>query len=399
MKKTIIILGAMDTKGLEFSYLNEHLKGKGFNTIVVDAGTRGRPLLQPDIDRDKVAAAAGATVEEVAHAGGEAKAMETMSQGAIKVAEKLYHSGKLDGIISLGGSLGTSLGTAVMRALPFGVPKVMVSTMASGDTHDYVGTKDIAMIYSVTDIIGLNRLTKRVLANAAGAIEGMVASDIGHQPATKPLIALTALGTQRCVLEAKDILEQKGYEAVIFHTVGSGGRSFEATIEEGLVDGVLDLTTNELTNNLFGGTLDAGPSRLEAAGKKGIPQVIGPGIIDIIDFPVEAVPQNFRDRKLIKHNPFLVVAPLNKDEMALVATVMAEKLNKATGPTAVIMPNKGFSPGGKKGRPFHDPERDEFFIKTLKENLRPDITFVEVDAYINDPIVAEKATSLLLGFM
>jgi uncharacterized protein (UPF0261 family) len=400
MKKTIVILGTMDTKGAEFGYLREQIRSKGVDTIVVDTGTRGHPLLEPDISRHEVAAAAGKTIEEVAHSGGEAKAIETMSQGAIKIAEDLYRSGKLDGIISLGGSLGTTLGTSVMRALPFGVPKVMVSTIASGDTRNYVGTKDIAMIYSVTDIIGLNRMTKRVLANAAGAIAGMVAAKMEHQETAKPLIAITTLGAMRCVLEAKEILEDAGYEVVVFHTVGSGGRAFEATIEEGLVDGVLDLATNELGNHLFGGALDAGPSRLEAAGKKGIPQVVGPGIIDIVSYtPPEAVPQEFRDRNIIKHNPFMVVVPLKREEMGQIAEVMAKKLNSATGPTAVVMPTSGFSPGGRQGRPFHDPERDRFFISTLKEKLRPDITFVEVDAYINDPIFAQTVTSLLLQLM
>ena len=400
MNKTVVILGTMDTKGLEFSFLDEQIRSRGINTLIVDTGIRGTPVLKPDITRDELAAAAGTTIEEVAHSGGEAKAIETMSRGAIAVVQELYRSGKLQGIISLGGSLGTTMGTAVMRSLPFGVPKVMVSTMASGDTRNYVGSKDIAMIYSVTDIIGLNRMTRRVLANAAGAIAGMVMSDIGQQPSTKPLIAITTLGAMRCVLQAKEILESKGYEVVVFHTVGSGGRAFEATIAEGLVDGVIDMTTNELGNNLFGGALDAGPSRLEAAGKKGIPQVIGPGIADIVAFtPPEAVPEKFRNRTIIKHNPFMVVLPLAKEEMSLLATTMAEKLNRATGPTAVIMPTKGFSPGGREGRPFYDPERDRHFINTLKENLKPEITFAEIEGYINDPVVAEKATSLLLDFM
>ena len=390
----------MDTKGVEFGFLNEQIKSRGVNTLIVDTGIRGTPVLKPDITRDELAAAVGTTIEEVAHSGGEAKAIDTMSQGAIKVVGDLYRSGKLDGIISLGGSLGTTMGTAVMRSLPFGVPKFMVSTIASGDTRNYVGSKDIAMIYSVTDIIGLNRMTKRVLANAAGAIAGMVMSDIGQQPTTKPLIALTTLGAMRCVLQAKEILENKGYEVVVFHTVGSGGRAFEATVAEGLVDGVIDMTTNELGNNLFGGALDAGPSRLEAAGKTGIPQVVGPGIADIVAYtPPEAVPEKFRNRKIVHHNPFMVVLPLAKEEMHQLAMTMAEKLNKSTGPTAVVMPTKGFSPGGREGRPFHDPERDRHFIDTLKGNLRPDITFAEVDGYINDPVVAEKATSLLLDFM
>jgi len=400
MKKTIVLLGTLDTKGLEFSYINEYLKQKGFDTILVDAGVRGAPQLQPDISHDEVAAAAGATVAELAApGGGEAMAINTMSKGAAKVAQELYRSGKLDGIISVGGSLGTSIATAAMRELPFGLPKVMVTTMASGDTHPYVGTKDIIMFHSVADLVGLNRVTERVLANAAAAIEGMVAAPV-PQPADKPVIAISNLGPMTaCAQAVKTILEQKGYEVVIFHSVGTGGEALEAMIEEGLVNGVFDLTLWEITNRLFGGVWDPGPHRLEAAGRKGIPQVIAPGMIDVIAFNIDAVAEGFRERKLIKHTESVVVAPLNAEEMGHVAEVVAEKLNMATGPTAVITPTKGFSPGGKEGRPYHNPERDRHFIKVLKERLKPEITFVELELYINDALFAEKAAGLLCQLM
>lgn len=400
MKKTIVLLGTLDTKGPEFSYINEHIRQRGFDTILVDAGVRGRPLLEPDISHDEVAAAAGATVEELAApGGGEAMAINTMSKGAAKVAQELYRSGKLDGIISVGGSLGTSIATAAMRELPFGLPKVMVSTMASGDTHPYVGTKDIIMFHSVADLVGLNRVTERVLANAAAAIEGMVAAPV-PQPADKPVIAISNLGPMTaCAQATKTILEQRGYEVVIFHSVGTGGKALEATIEEGLVNGVFDLTLWEITNRLFGGVWDPGPHRLEAAGRKGIPQVVAPGMIDVIAFNIDAVAESFRERKLIKHTESVVVAPLNTEEIGQVAEVVAEKLNMATGPTAVITPTKGFSPGGKEGRPYHNPERDRHFIKVLKERLKPEITFVEVEVYINDALFAEKAAGLLCQLM
>lgn len=401
MKKTIVLLASLDTKGLELGFINEHIKQRGFNTIVVDDGILGRPLFQPDITRDEVAAAAGTTIEELAApGGGEAKAIAAMGKGAAKVIPEIYRSGKLDGIISVGGSLNTSMGTAAMRALPFGVPKVMVSTMASSDTHPYVGTKDIAMFHTVTDVMGLNRLSNRVFANAAAAIEGMVAAALAPQPADKPMIAISNLGPMtRCAMAVEGILEQKGYEVVVFHSVGTGGEALEAMIEEGLVNGVFDLTTWEITNRLFGGVWDPGPHRLEAAGRKGIPQVVAPGMIDVIAFNIDAVAERFRERKLIKHTESVVVAPLNTEEMAQVAGVVADKLNLATGPTAVIIPTKGFSPGGKEGRPYHNPERDRHFIKVLKERLKPEITFVEVEVYINDALFAEKAAGLLCELM
>jgi uncharacterized protein (UPF0261 family) len=400
MKKTIVLLGTLDTKGLEFNYINEHIKQRGFDTIVVDGGIRGSPLLQPDITHDEVAAAAGTTVEELAApGGGEAKAINAMSQGAAKVAQDLYRSGKMDGIISVGGSLGTSIGTAAMRALPLGLPKVMVTTMASGDTHPYVGTKDIILFHSVADLVGLNRLTESVLANAAAAIEGMVATP-APKPADKQVIAITNLGPMTaCAVAAKKVFEQKGYEVVIFHCVGTGGKALEAMIEEGLVNGVFDLTLWEVTNRVFGGVWDPGPHRLETAGRKGVPQVVAPGMVDVIAFKIDDVAERFRERKLIKHTESVVVAPLNAEEIGQVAEVIAEKLNLATGPTAVIIPTKGFSPGGKEGRVYYNPERDQHFIKVLKERLKPEITFVEVEAYINDAIFAEKAAGLLCQLM
>lgn len=401
MKKTIVIIVTLDTKGPEAKYVKELIENKGHDVIVIDGGILKEPFFVADITREEVAAAAGARVEELAApGGGEAKAIEAMSEGAAKVAQELYRSGKLDGIISVGGSLGTSIGSAAMRALPFGVPKVMVSTMASGDTHPFVGTKDIMMLYSVTDLMGLNRMTERLLANAAAAIEGMVAAAPVAKPAEKPLIAMSTLGpTTSCAMATKAILEQKGYEVVTFHSVGTGGEALEQTIEDGLINGVFDLTTWEITNRRFGGVWDPGPHRLEAAGRKGIPQVVAPGMVDVIAFNREAVPENFRDRKLIKHTESVVVAPLNREEIAHVAEVMAEKLNTAAGPTAVIIPTKGFSPGGKEGRVYHDPERDRHFTNVLREKLKPDITFVEVEAYINDALFAEKAAALLCELM
>lgn len=293
--------------------------------------------------------------------------------------------------------MGTSLATAVMRSLPIGIPKVMVSTMASSDTRPYLDNKDIVMIPSVADIVGLNRVTKRVFAIAAGAVIGMVNSDPGPIPAEKPLIGLSLHGDlMPCMSLSKTMLEEKGYEVVVFAAVGSGGKSLEELINQGIIDGVFDLVTHEIACHLFGGLCDAGSSRLEAAGRKGIPQLIVPGKVDIISFSTGlGIPERFKGRKTWMHNPDLGLIRLNKEEMSLVAETMAEKLNKALGPTAVIIPRRGLSSYGKGWEAFYDQEADFALFDILKRSLKPGIKVVEVDAKINDELFVQKAVKLL----
>lgn len=396
MGKTIVFLGTLDTKGEELGYIVDKVRAQGYTTIVIDVGILSEPLLEPDIKREQVAEAGGARMEEIATLRQE-EAWEMMNSGAIKVIRGLYHSGRLDGILALGGSMGTSLAAAAMRVLPIGVPKLIVSTVASGDTSYYIGSRDITMIPSVADIAGLNRVTRRLLTTAAGAIMGMVNIDPGPLPEDKPLIGVSVRGDKMpCLNIVRVILEAKGYEVVPFAAVGSGGKAIEEWIEEGLLHGVFDLTTVELTEYLFGGRFSAGPTRLEAAGRKGIPQLIAPGGIDLVCFyGEEAIPQQLRGRKMRMHNPSVAVVWLNPEEMAFVGTVLAEKLNKATGPTAVIIPKRGFTGGGWEG----DPEADAAFIEVLKRKLKPEIKFLEVDAHINDRIFAEQAAALLLDLL
>jgi uncharacterized protein (UPF0261 family) len=397
VKKTIVLLGRLDSKGKEYAYVRSQILRGGFDVIAVDAGTRGAPQFEPDISREEVARAAGMKIQDVVDPTDENEEIRVMMEGASKIVQRLRDSGKLDGIMCLGGSRGTAIGTAAMRALPFGIPKVMVSTIASGDMRPYVGTKDITLIHSVTDIVGLNRMTRRLLAYAAGAIMGSVATDPGLEASDRRLIAMSSMGgINRAVFSAQKMLEDQGFEVVAFHTVGTGGQALEEAVEQGLIDGVLDLVTHELTDHLYGGYCDAGPARLEAAGKKGIPQVIAPGCLDFIVFsPPEKIPENFRERKVYRHTPEVAVVRTNKDEMASIGKVMAEKLNRALGPLVVAVPNQGFSPADRRGKALYDPEADKAFVEGLRQSLKPSVRIVEVDAHINDELFAKQAVGLL----
>jgi len=401
VKKTIVLLGRLDSKGREYAYVKDRMLRGGFNVIVVDAGTRGAPQFEPEISREEVTRAAGVEIQDVVDPTDENKEIQVMMEGASKIAQRLRDSGRLDGIMCLGGSRGTAIGTAAMRALPFGIPKVMVSTIASGDMRPYIGIKDITLVHSVTDIVGLNRMTKRLLSYAAGAVMGAVAADPGLEVSDKPLIAMSSMGgINRAVFSAQKILEDKGFEVVAFHTVGTGGQALEDAVEQGLIDGVLDLVTHEVMDHLYGGYCDAGPARLEAAGKKGIPQVIAPGCLDFIAFsPPEKMPEELRKRKIYRHTPEVAIVRANKDEMASVGKTIAEKLNRALGPTVVVVPNQGFSPANRRGKALYDPEADRAFVEVLKQSLKPSIRIVEVDAHINDELFAKQAVDLLCELM
>ena len=401
MKKTIVLLGRLDSKGKEYAYVKNLILRGRFDVIVVDVGTRGAPQFEPDISREEVARAAGVKIEDVVDPADENKEIRVMMEGAPKIAQRLRDSGRLDGIMCLGGSRGTAIGTASMRALPFGIPKVMVSTIASGDMRPYIGTKDITVVHSVTDIVGLNRMTKRLLTCAAGAVMGAVSADPGLEASGKAFIAMSSMGgINRAVFSAQKTLEDKGFEVVAFHTVGTGGQAMEEAIEQGLIDGVLDLVTHELTDHLFGGFCDAGPARLEAAGKKGIPQVVAPGCLDFIVFsPPDKLPEGLRNRKVYRHTPEVALVRANKDEMASIGKAMAEKLNRALGPFVVAVPNQGFSPANRRGKPLYDPEADRAFVEALRQSLKPSARIVEVDAHINDELFAKQAVGFLCELM
>jgi uncharacterized protein (UPF0261 family) len=400
MPKTVVLVATLDTKGAEALYLKEQIEQHGVRTLVVDGGVLGQPGWEAQVSREEVARRGGSTLSQVQALHHEGEAMEVMIKGAARVVQELHRAGQLDGIVSLGGSMGTSLGTGAMRALPFGVPKLMVSTMASRDTRPYVGTRDIAMLYSVADLAGLNPMTRRILANAAGAIVGMVnsePSEVELQETDKPLIAISNLGTtEGCGRRARSLLEERGYETIVFHTVGAGGRALEECVQEGWIDGVLDISIHEVVDILFDGDYDAGRDRLEAAGRMSIPQVVAPGSIDFIACGDPAkLPDRFKGRKMHVHNPAICCVRANADELRATGRVVAEKLNQARGPVAVVIPRLGFSSFGEEGGVFWEPETDRVFAPALKASLKPEIEVIEVEAHINDPLFAETMVEVL----
>ena len=323
--KTVAILGTLDTKGAEFAYLRERIQAGGLATLVIDCGVLEAPPFGPDISRQEVAAAAGYELAQLLAARDRGASVAAMAAGAIVVVRRLFEAGKIQGLISLGGSAGTTIGTAAMRSLPAGFPKLMVSTLASGDVRPYVGTKDIAMLYPIVDIAGLNRLSRRILGNAAAAIAGMVNQAETEAQHTKPLIAATMFGvTTPCVTMARHILEQHGYEVLVFHATGTGGQAMENLIEDGYFAGVLDITTTELADELAGGVMSAGPHRLEAAARKGIPQVVCPGAIEMVNFgPIDSVPSKYRERRLHVHNPTVTLMRTTPAESADLGRITA----------------------------------------------------------------------------
>jgi uncharacterized protein (UPF0261 family) len=400
-QKTVAILGTLDTKGEEFAYLRAQIESAGLRTLVIDAGVLGRPTLAPDITSEELALAGGVELADLQSANDRGQGVATMARGATVVIRKLYDEGRIDGVISLGGSAGTTIGTAAMRALPVGFPKVMVSTLASGDTRPYVGTKDITMVHSVVDIAGLNVLSRRVLSNAAAAIAGMVKHEEANPENSKPLLAATMFGvTTPCVTAARRILEDHGFEVLVFHATGSGGLAMESLIADGYIDGVLDITTTELADELAGGVLSAGPHRLEAAGLKGIPQVVCPGAIDMVNFgPIDSVPEKYKDRLLYRHNPNVTLMRTTPEECAVLGKTTAEKLNRARGPVTFIMPLRGVSAIDVTGAAFHSPVADRSYHDALKAHLDPHVRLVELDANINDEIFSSQAAHALLEMM
>jgi uncharacterized protein (UPF0261 family) len=383
---SVVIVGTLDTKAEEVGFARDVIESQGLDVHVVDAGVMGEPGFEPDTSAAAVAEAGGTTLDALRAAGDRGEAVDAMGRGAAAVAERLHEEGVLDGVLGLGGSGNTSVATAAMRALPYGVPKLMLSTMASGDVRPYVGSKDVAMMYSVADIEGLNRLSRRVISNAALAVVGMVANEPAVETADRPTVGVSMFGvTTPCVKRAREYLEEHGYEVVVFHATGTGGQAMEALVEQGVLDAVLDATTTELADELVGGVLSAGPDRLTAAGRVGAPQVVSVGALDMVNFgPKEEVPDEFADRLLHVHNPQVTLMRTTPEENAELGRILAEKVNAATGPTTVVLPLRGVSMIDVEGEPFHDPEADAALFDAVREHLSADVDLVEVDAAIND---------------
>lgn len=401
MEKTIAIVGALDTKGREFAFLKAEIEKRGFRTLVIDVGVLGDPAFSPDVSREAVARAGGAELRDLVAKKDRGEAMAIMTRGVAQVARELYDAGRIDGMISMGGGGGTVMATSAMRALPIGFPKLMVSTVASGDTSAYVGTSDITMMPSIVDVAGLNRISRTIFTNAAGAICGMVAAEVTPSGEEKPLIAATMFGnTTRAVDHARKIMEDHGYEVLVFHATGTGGRTMEALIESGYFAGVLDITTTEWADEVCGGVLSAGPHRLEAAAKTGIPQIVTPACIDMCNFwAPETVPPKYKDRLFYQWNPNVTLMRTNIEENRRMGEIFAEKLNMAIGPVKVFIPMGGFSEIDYPEKPFWWPEANQAFLEALQENLRPDIPVEISHKDVNDPDFSGKLAEQLLEFL
>jgi uncharacterized protein (UPF0261 family) len=400
---SVLLIGTLDTKGAEIAFVRDKLLSAGIPVLVADTGILGPPQCEPDISREAVFSAAGANVEAVKSAGDRGKAVSLAADGVAKVASELHRQGRLTGVMGLGGSAGTTIGTAAMRALPVGVPKLMVSTLASGQVQPYVGTRDVMMLYSVVDISGLNRISRAVLDNAAAAMIGMasVSRESKTSAPDKPIVTATMFGvTTPCVEAARKILEAAGYEVLVFHATGSGGRTMEGLIRDGLIAGVLDITTTELADELADGVLSAGPDRLTAAALKGVPQVISVGALDMVNFgPPETVPQRYKDRRFYQHNPTVTLMRTTPEEMDRLGQEIAQKASAASGPTAVLLPLRGVSAIDAESKPFWWPEADAALFQSVRNWIAPGPELVELDRHINDPAFAEACAEKLLKLM
>ncbi len=399
---TVLLIGTLDTKGEEYAYLRDRLLAAGVDVLVADVGTLDPPHgCDPDITREEVAAATGADLEALATARDRGAAITAMAGAAAALTRRLHDEGRIDGVLAAGGSGNTAIATRAMQALPVGVPKLMVSTVAAGDTRDYVGAADVMLMGSVTDVAGVNSISAQILANAAAAMAGMVQAAPVELREQRPLVAATMFGvTTPCVTHAREALEARGYEVLTFHATGTGGRAMEALVNDGYLQGVLDATTTELCDDLVGGVLSAGPDRLEAAGRAGLPQVVSLGALDMVNFGArDTVPPRFEDRNLYVHNPSVTLMRTTRSECAELGRRIARKLSAATGPVALFVPLGGVSMIDAPDMPFHDPEADAALFAALREHLDPRVEVIEMECNINDPefatAMAEKLDSYL----
>ncbi len=401
MSKTVVLVGALDTKGQEFAFVRDLIAAQGLKTLVVDFGVLGEPAFPPDVTRDEVARAAGGDLSYLSSGQHKDEAMKTMATGLAVIVRRLYDEGKLDGILGMGGTGGTSVATSGMRVLPVGVPKVMVSTVGGGDVSAYAGTRDITFIPSIVDVAGINRISRRIFANAAGAIAGMVQVDAPPAAVDKPLITASMFGnTTKAVDRARSILEAAGYEVLVFHATGTGGRTMESLIADGYIAGSLDITTTELADHVCGGVFSAGPERCLAASRAGIPAVLVPGCVDMANFGApDTVPERYRGRLLYQWNPNVTLLRTNVEENTRIGEMLAAAANAARGPVAILLPLRGVSMLDSPGGAFWDPQADQACYDAIRRNIRPGIPVIEMDNNINDPEFADRAAATLLDML
>ena len=398
---TVAIVATLDTKGAEAEFLRQQITAGGCDVVVIDVGIKGESTGQCDVTRNRVAEAAGTTIESLIDADDRGQAVEQMGRGLAVLLPEMVRDGKVHAAIGLGGSGGTSIAATAFRALPVGFGKLIVSTLASGQTRPYVGTKDITMMFSVADLEGLNKISIPILTNAAAAVAAMATV---RPPATetKPLIGMTMFGvTTPCVKQAAEILHAAGYETVVFHAVGTGGQAFETLIADGFFAGVLDLTTTEWCDQLVGGILSAGPTRLDAAAQTGTPQVVSVGALDMVNFgPKDSVPPAFKDRRFHIHNPQVTLMRTTVDENRRLGRILAEKLNATTGPTALLLPLGGVSAIDAPQQSFEDRDARTALFDSIRTTIdRSKVELIEVDAHINDPAFSQTAAEKLLAYL
>lgn len=408
MAKKVVVVGAFDTKGAEYKFIVDLIKGKDYKVITVNTGVMGSTDLFPvDINADEVALAGGTDIETLRKANDRGRAITVMSDGVANVVQNLFEKEKFDGIIGMGGTAGTNVVTSSMKLLPYGLPKICVSTVASGDVSPYVGISDVIMIPSLVDISGLNALSTTIFTNAVGALTGMISmpKSTATKGSVKPTIAASMFGnTTPCIDACREALNKKGYEVLVFHATGAGGKTMEKLVEEGVVQGVLDLTTTEWADTVCGGVFDAGPTRLDAAGKVGVPHLISPGCIDMCNFGnPDTIPSKYKDRLFYKWNPQVTLMRTTPEENRKMGEVFAEKANKSKGKVAFLIPKKGYSMldsvKGNEPQLFWDTAADQAFIDGLKSKLKTGIKVEEIDANINDPAFSQKAVEMFLNMM
>ena len=396
MKKQLLIIATLDTKGREAAYVKDCVKRLGIHPILMDVGTLGEPLTHPDITRAEVVEAAGYRFENLIKENNRSIAIKAVQEGGAILARHLFEEGKLHGVFGMGGGTGTAIVTHIMRSLPFGLPKVVLSTVASRDIREYIGTKDIVMFHSVADILGFNEFMCLMLGQAAYAICGMIEKGSGIKK-EKPMVAVTAYGINSvCAIQAEPLLQERGYEMIAFHANGIGGMAMEEFIAQGLVAGVIDFTLHEIADEMFGGYCKGiGPKRLETAGQSGIPLVVAPGGLDNAVFsPFYPMPDQLKGRKVHSHDIRFCVR-MGPEEMKQFARIVGEKLNRSKGPTYVLIPKKGWSEADKAGMELFDPKTDQIFVEELRKIINPNISIEEMDVHISDPIFALRAVEVL----
>jgi uncharacterized protein (UPF0261 family) len=402
-RPAIALIGTLDTKGPEIAYVRERIRALGADALVIDSGILGEPLAcEPDVSRYEVAREAGYDLEEIRNAGSRGAAVERMLEGVRAVCLRLWLEGRLDGALCLGGAEGAILGAAAMRALPVGVPKVIVSPSASGRRAfaPFVGESDVLVMHSVVDILGLNPIARAVFDNAAAAVVGMARDAGGPVDSTgERSVGITMLGhTTPAVMRIRETLAEAGHEPVIFHANGVGGPAMEKLAEQGALAGIIDYTLSELANSLMDGIHATGRERLRVAGRLGLPQVVVPGCVDFFNQGApHTVPERYRGRKSYYHNPVATLVRLEPDEMAALGRTVAERLNEAQGPVHVVVPTRGFSLADVEGGDLWYPEADRAFVDVLGEALRPEIGFELVEAPVNDPTVADLVVDRYLA--